>query len=154
MTQTQQDFLTVVEALGGACQTCGYCKADGNLPTSTSYGMWAHQMSVEAYEKLLNRCRWHQHAHRDPQQDVAWPGLITYAQLVPVPAGAGGGVGNTCIVQYWTRAAAHPTRSELMCTSSRLTRWEKAHTACAASYASSLLPPAVRTGLALDHTPK
>lgn len=55
MTQTQQEVLTIVEALGGACQSCGYCRSDE--PTSTSYGMWAHQMSVEAYEKLLNRCR-------------------------------------------------------------------------------------------------
>ena len=46
MTQAQQEVLTIVEALGGACQSCGYCKSDE--PTSTSYGLWAHQMSVEA----------------------------------------------------------------------------------------------------------
>ena len=110
MTQAQQEVLTIVEALGGACQSCGYCKSDE--PTSTSYGMWAHQMSVEAYEKLLNRCIWHGDAHRPPQQDVALLCLINALQPVPVPAEAGGAVGNTCTVQYWTRAAAHPTQFE------------------------------------------
>ena len=108
MTQTQQEVLTIVEALGGDCQSCGYCKSD--KPTSTSYGMWAHQMSVEAYEKLLNRCGWHPDAHRHTQQDVALPCHAVH--LVPVPAGAGGAVGSTCIVQYWTRAAAQPTQFE------------------------------------------
>ena len=112
MTQIPQEVLTVVEILGGSCQSCGYCKSNDEVPTSTSYGMWAHQMSVEAYEKLLNRCRWHGDAHRPLQQNVALPGLLNVIQRLLVPAEAGGAVGSTFIVQYWTRAAAHPTQFE------------------------------------------